>query len=86
MTTNNKKHRITNKIVRTRKLLFSHVVFLSLGFTEIVLLTFVGKVCVTFIDKLSLTFIISSSTITNVSEILFKYLLFSEIHVLAFQL
>ena len=84
MTTNNKNHRITTKIVRIKELLFSHVTFLSLEFTETVLLRFFGEVFVTFIDKLSLKFIISSPTITNVSEILFKSLPFSQIHVLGF--
>ena len=78
MTTKNYKHRITNEIVQISQLLFSHVTFLSLEFIETVLLTFVGIVFVTFADKLSLTFIISSPTITKVSEVLFKYLLFSQ--------
>ena len=46
-------------------------------FNGIVLVTLVGIVLVTFFDTLSVTFIIPSHhTITESSEILFKYLLF----------
>ena len=50
---------------------------------------FVGAVLVTFaffVDKFSITTIISSQLVTEVSAILLKYLLFSQIYVLGFQL
>ena len=49
-------------------------------FNGIVFVTFVGIVLVTFFDTLSVTFIIQSHTITESLEILFKYLLFLQIH------
>ena len=60
--------------------------FLLWQFTEAVLVTFVDMVFVIFVDRISITYIISSHSITEVSPILFKYLLFSQIHVLGFQL
>ena len=39
-----------------------------------------------FDDALSITIIILSHRVTEVSAILFKYLLFSQVHVLGFQL
>ena len=54
-------------------------------FNGIVFVTFVGIVLVTFFVTLSVTFIIPSHTITESSEILFKYLLFLQIHVRGFQ-
>ena len=44
-------------------------------------MTFVDIVTVTFADTLSVTLIISSHTTTELSTILFKYLLFSQIDV-----
>ena len=51
-----------------------------------IFVTFVGVVFVIFVDAISITDtdIILSHTITKVSAILFKYLLFSQIHVLGF--
>ena len=48
--------------------------------------TFVAIIFVIFVDTISITVIISSHMITEVSSILFKDLLFSQIHVLEFQL
>ena len=59
-------------------------------FVDIVFVIFVGtvfvEVFVTFVDTLSTTFIISSHAITELSRVLSKYLLYSQIHVLEFQL
>ena len=59
-------------------------------FVDIVFVIFVGtvfvEVFVTFVDTLSTTFIISSHAITESSRVLSKYLLYSQIHVLEFQL
>ena len=68
--------------------------FLSSEFTDTVLATFVdivfvifaGIVFVTFVDTLSVTFIILSHTIAEVSAMFFKYLPFSQVYVLRFQL
>ena len=60
--------------------------FLSSEFIKTVLVRFVGVVFVTFVDALFLAFIISSQTLTEVSAIFYKYLPFSQIHVLGFQL
>ena len=51
-------------------------------FIKTVFMTFVSIVFVTFFDMLSVTFIISSHTVTELSTIPFKYLLFWQIHVL----
>ena len=48
--------------------------------------TFIAIVFVIYTDSISITDLISSQVITEVSEILFKYLSFSQIHVLGFQL
>ena len=55
-------------------------------FVEEVCLTFVAIVFAIFVDTISKTDIISSHVITEVSAILFKYLLFSKTHELGFQL
>ena len=55
-------------------------------FADIVFVIFVGIVIVTFAGTLSMAFIVSSHTLTKVSAILFKCLLFSQIHMLGFQL
>ena len=68
-----------------------YLTFLSSEFIEIVLMTFVnivfvifaGIVFVTFV--LSVAFIISSHTIFKSSRTIFKYLLFSQMHVLGLQ-
>ena len=86
MITINNKHIITNKIVCIWQLFFSYVTFLSSEFIETVLVTFFDVVFVAFVDMLLATFIISSLAITALSTTLFKYLLFSQIHVLGFQL
>ena len=54
-------------------------------FIEAVLVTFLGIAFVIFADRLSITIIISSHSATGVSSILFIYFLFSQIHVLGFQ-
>ena len=64
--------------------------FLQWKFIEAALVTFVTIVFVIlffcFFDKLSITITISSQSVTEVSATLIKYLLFSQIHVLGFQL
>ena len=55
-------------------------------FVDIAFATLVGIIFLTFVDKLSVAFINSSHTITELSAILFKYLKFSQIHVLRLQL
>ena len=59
-----------------------HLTFLSSDFID----TFVAIVFVIFVYKISITDIISSHMITEVSAILLKYLSFSLMHVLGFQL
>ena len=53
---------------------------------EAVLTIFVGNVFVIFADTIFITFIISTHSITEVSALLFKHLLFSQIHVVVLQL
>ena len=60
--------------------------FLLWQFIEAVLVTFVAIVFVIFVAIVSITIRISSHSVTEVPAILFKYLLFSQIHVLGFQL
>ena len=60
--------------------------FLLRQFIEAVLVTFVAILFAIFVDTISITVIFSSHSITEVSAILFKYLLLSQIHVLGFQL
>ena len=55
-------------------------------FVDIVFVKFVEIVFVTFIDTLSAAFTILSKALTKVSVLLFKYLLFSQIHVLGIKL
>ena len=50
--------------------------FLLWQFIETVLVTFLAIIFVVFVDIVSITVIISSYSITEVSAILFKYLLF----------
>ena len=50
--------------------------FLLWQFIETVLVTFLAIISVVFVDIVSITVIISSYSITEVSAILFKYLLF----------
>ena len=59
---------------------------MSYFFTMIIFFTFVAIIFVIFVDTISRTDIISSHVITEVSEILFKCLLFSQMHVVGFQL
>lgn len=47
--------------------------------------TCVGTIFITFVDTLFVTLIISSHRITELSAVLFKYLLFLKMHVLGFQ-
>ena len=56
------------------------------AFVDIVFVIFVSIAFVTIVDTLSTAFVISSHTIIEVLAILFKNLLFSQIHVLRFQL
>ena len=58
--------------------------FLSSEFIGIVLVTIADMVFITSVDALFVMLIISSHTITESSTILFKYLMFSQIHVLGF--
>ena len=68
--------------------------FFSLGFIGTVLVTFVDIVFIIFVDMLfvtfvgtlSVAFIISSQKFKGVSAILLKYLQFSQMHVLGFQI
>ena len=60
--------------------------FLLTEFIDTVLTTFVGIVLATFVDTLSAKFIILLHTITELLTILFKCSLYSQIHVLGFQL
>ena len=60
--------------------------FLLWKFIEAVLVTFVAVVFGFFVDILSIAIIISAHSVTEVSAIFFKYLLFSQIYVLEFQL
>ena len=59
---------------------------ISYFFTMTIFVTFVGIVVAIFVDIISTKDIISSNSKTEVSAILFKYLLFSQIHALGFQL
>ena len=54
---------------------FSHATFLSTELIETVLVTFVGVVFVAFVDKVFVWFIISSHAVTELSTVLFKYIL-----------
>ena len=58
--------------------------FLLYQYIEALLVTIVATVFVIFVDKISITIIISSHSVTEVSATPFKYLLFSQIHVLGF--
>ena len=55
-------------------------------FVAIVFVFFVAIVFVFFVDKITIAIIISSHSITEVSAIFFKNFLFSQIHLLGFQL
>ena len=77
---------VTNKNVRKLKQSILYLTFLSSDFFDTIHVAFVDTVFVTFVDTLSVTFIISSHSITELSAILFQYLLFPQIHVLGFQL
>ena len=68
---------ITNKTVYEIK---QYLTILSLEFID----TFVVIVFVIFVDKLSITDVISSHVITEVSAILFNYLLFSQMQMLGY--
>ena len=59
--------------------------FLLWLFIEAVLVTFFAIAFVFFVDTISMTVIILSHSITEVSALPFKYLLFSQIYVLGFQ-
>ena len=82
---NKKEYIITNGMVVNNELVWIKQLFSS-EFIETVFLTFVGIEFVTFVDKLSIKFVISSHTITASLTIRFKHLLFSQLHVLRFQL
>ena len=63
-----------------------YLTYLSSEFIDTVLVTFVDIVFTTFVDILFVAFIILSVTIAGVSAILFKYIQFSQILMLGFQL
>ena len=65
---------ITNKIWQS----ILYLTFLLSEFVD----TFADIVFATFVDTIYITYIISSHTIFESSTILFKYLSFSQIHVL----
>ena len=67
------------------KIIYLYITFLLSAFIDTKLITFVGIVFVTFNATISINFIISSHITTKSSTMLFKYLLFSQIHVLGFQ-
>ena len=58
--------------------------FLLKQFIVAELLTFIATIFVFFVETISITIMISSHSVTKVAAILFKYLLFSKIHVLGF--
>ena len=60
--------------------------FLLRKFIKAVLKAFVDIIFVFFVDILSIPIIISSHFVNEVTVTLFKYLLFSQIHVLGFQI
>lgn len=66
--------------------LFYVLIFLLSEFIETVLVTFVDIVFVAFIVTISVTFIILLHAVTELSTILLKHLLFSQINLLGFQL
>ena len=66
--------------------IYQSLTFLLRQVIEAVLVTFVVIVFVFFIDKLFITIIISSHFVNEVSATPFKYFLFSQIHVIGFQL
>ena len=65
---------------------YQSLTFLLWQFVEEVFLTFVAIVFVIYVVTISITDIISSHVITEISAILFRYLPFSQIRVLEFQL
>ena len=68
---------ITNKTICKIK---QYLTILSSEFID----TFVFIVFVIFVDKLSITDVISSHVITEVSAILFNYLLFSQMQMVGY--
>ena len=82
---------ITNKTVCKIQ---QSLTFLQQQFIDAVVVTFVAMVLifvvtiafVFYVDTISITITISSHLVTEVSATLFKYLLFSQIYVLGFQL
>ena len=74
---------ITNKIVCQIE---QSVAFLLWQFIEAVLITSFAIVFVFFVDVISITITILSYLVTEASATIFKYLEFSQIHVLGFQL
>ena len=81
-----KSNMITNETVCKIQQSVLYLNFLLWQFTEEVFASFVAIVFVIFVDTISIADIISSHVITKVSVILFKYLLFSQMHALGFQL
>ena len=73
---------IANKTVCKIQQSIFYLTFLICQFIN----TFVALVFAIFVDTISITDIGSSHAITEVSAILFRYLLFSQIHALGFQL
>ena len=66
--------------------IYQCLTFLLCQFIEAALVTFVAIVFVFFASKLSKAITISSQSVTEVPVKLFRYLLFSQTHVLGFQL
>ena len=86
ITGNKNKHIVTDEIMYIRQLFFSYVTFLSSKLINTVHMTFADIVFATLVGTLTEPFIISLHTMTELPIILFKYLIFSDIHVLGFQL
>ena len=77
---------VTNKNVCKIKQSILYLIFSLSEFINTISMIFADIAFVTIVDRPSIMLIISSQIITESSTILFKYLLFSQIHVLGFQL
>ena len=67
-------------------MIINKTVFKICEFIKAVLVTFLVIVFTFFVDKSRITITISSHLVTEVSATLFKYLLFSQIHLLGLKL
>ena len=65
---------------------YSNQIYILLYFCDNFFVTFVAIVFVIFVNTISIRYTILSYLITEVSAILFKYLLSAKLHVLRFQL